>query len=163
MACSSSFTAFVIWAFRTCRIALGNMLILPLAHWGRVTHICISELATIGSDNGLSPGRRQDIIRTNAGILLIGYLVTNFREIVIEIHTFWRKLHFKMSSAKRQPFCIGLRSYLAFRHMASLWHNELNSNLTKCLWRTKHTHSINLTSDHLDLSHRVQKHHYPAL
>ena len=26
-----------------------------LTHWGRVTHICISKLAIIGSDNGLSP------------------------------------------------------------------------------------------------------------
>ena len=29
-----------------------------LTHWGRVTHICVSELTTIGSDNGLSPDRR---------------------------------------------------------------------------------------------------------
>ena len=27
-------------------------------HWGRVTHICVSKLTIIGSDNGLSPGRR---------------------------------------------------------------------------------------------------------
>ena len=33
-----------------------------LTHWGRVTHICVSKLTTIGSDNGLSPGRRQAII-----------------------------------------------------------------------------------------------------
>ena len=43
-----------------------------LTHWGRVTHICIVKLTVIGSDNGLSPGRRQAIIWTNAGILLIG-------------------------------------------------------------------------------------------
>ena len=41
--------------------------------------------ATIGSDNGLSPGRRQAIIWTNAGILLIGPLWTNLGEILIEI------------------------------------------------------------------------------
>ena len=35
-------------------------------------HICVNKLAIIGSDNGLSPGRRQAIIWTNAGILLIG-------------------------------------------------------------------------------------------
>ena len=40
-------------------------------HWGQVTHICVNKLNIIGSDNGLSPGRRQAIIRTNAGILLI--------------------------------------------------------------------------------------------
>ena len=33
-----------------------------LTHWGRVTQICVSKLAIIGSDNGLSPGRRQAII-----------------------------------------------------------------------------------------------------
>ena len=38
----------------------------------RVTHICVANLAIIGSDNGLSPGRRQAIIWTNAGILFIG-------------------------------------------------------------------------------------------
>ena len=56
-----------------------------LTHWGRVTHICVNKPTTIGSDNGLSPGRRQAIIRTNAGILLIGPLGTNFSEILIEI------------------------------------------------------------------------------
>ena len=33
-----------------------------LTHWGRVTHICVNKLTTIGSDNGLSSGRRQAII-----------------------------------------------------------------------------------------------------
>ena len=33
---------------------------------------------SIGSNNGLSPDRRQAIIWTNAGILLIAPLVTNF-------------------------------------------------------------------------------------
>ena len=28
-------------------------------HWGRVTHICVSKLIIIGSDNDLSPGRHQ--------------------------------------------------------------------------------------------------------
>ena len=45
--------------------------IIILTHWGRVTHICVSELTVIGSDNGLSPGRRQAIMWTNDGILLI--------------------------------------------------------------------------------------------
>ena len=48
----------------------------------------VSKIAVIGSDNGLSPDRRQPNIWTNAGILLIGPSGTNFREIVIEIHTF---------------------------------------------------------------------------
>ena len=81
----------------------------PLTYWGRVTHICVSKLTIIGSDNGLSPERRQANIWTNAGILLIGTLGTNFSEILSEIHTFsFKKMHLKTSSAKRRPFCLDL-------------------------------------------------------
>ena len=74
-----------------------------------MTHICVSKLTIIGSDNGLSPDRRQAIIWTNAGILLNGPLGTNFSEISIEILTFsFKKMHLKVSSAKRRPFCLGL-------------------------------------------------------
>ena len=45
-----------------------------------MTHICVNKLTIIGSDNGLLPGRRQAIIWTNSGILLIGPLGTNFGE-----------------------------------------------------------------------------------
>ena len=45
-----------------------------LTHWGRVTHICVGNLTIIGSDNGLSPERRQAITWTNAGLLLTGPL-----------------------------------------------------------------------------------------
>ena len=38
------------------------------AEWG----MRVSKLDIIGSDNGLSPGRNQTNIRTNAVILLIG-------------------------------------------------------------------------------------------
>ena len=80
-----------------------------LTHWGRVTQICVNKLTIIGSDNGLSPGRRQAIIWTNAGLMLIGPLETNFSEISIEILTFsFKKMHLKVSSAKRRPFCLGL-------------------------------------------------------
>ena len=51
-----------------------------------MTHICVSNLAMIGSDNGLSSGRRQAIIWTNAGMLLIGPLGTTFSEILIKIY-----------------------------------------------------------------------------
>ena len=80
-----------------------------LTHWGRVTHICVSKLTIIGSDNGLSPGRRQAIIWTNAGILLIRLLGTNFNEILVEILTLsFMKMRLKVSSAKWRPFCPGL-------------------------------------------------------
>ena len=84
-----------------------------LTHWGRVTRICVSDLTSIGSDNGLSPGRRQAIIRTNAGILLIRPLGTNFSEFVVEILIFsFKKVCLKESSAKRRPFCLGLNELI---------------------------------------------------
>ena len=74
-----------------------------------MTHICVNNLTIIGPDTGLSPGRRQAIIWTNAGILLIGPWKTNCSEILISIHTFlFRKIHLKMSSAKCRPCCLGL-------------------------------------------------------
>ena len=80
-----------------------------LTHWGRVTQICVNKILIIGSDNGLSPDRRQAIIWTNAWILLIGPLGTNFSEIPIKIHTFsFKKIHLKMASAKWRPFCLSL-------------------------------------------------------
>ena len=78
-------------------------------HWGRVTHICVGNLTIIGSHNGLLPGRRHAIIWTNAGILLIRPLGTNFSEILIGIQTFsFKKIYLKMSSTKWRPFCLGL-------------------------------------------------------
>ena len=62
----------------THQAGFGKKTVPPLTPWGQVTHICISELTSIGSDNGLSPGRRQAIFWANAGILLIVPLGTNF-------------------------------------------------------------------------------------
>ena len=35
---------------------------IALTHWGRVTHIFVGILTITGSDNDLTPGRRQAII-----------------------------------------------------------------------------------------------------
>ena len=117
--CVSSFChhlfhpAIYILQFISLSLSLSRSLSLSLFtwllnHWGWVTHICISTLIIIGSDNGLSPIRRQAIISTNAGLLLIRPLETNFSEILIEIHTFsFKKIHMEMF-AKWQPFCLGL-------------------------------------------------------
>ena len=56
-----------------------------LTQWGRVTHICVSQLITTVSDDGLSPDRRQAIIWNNDGILLFGPVETNFNNILIKI------------------------------------------------------------------------------
>ena len=72
-------------------------------------HICIGNLTTIASDNGLVPAWCQAITWTNAGILLIRSLGTNFSGIISKIHTFsLKKIHLKMSSAKWWPSCLGL-------------------------------------------------------
>ena len=55
--------------------------------WGQVTHIYIDNLTTIGSDNGLSPGRRKAI----TGIQIFSF----------------KKMHLKMSSAKWGPLFLG--------------------------------------------------------
>ena len=86
-----------------------------LTHWGLVTHICASKLTNTGSDNGLSPGRHQAIIWTNAEILSIGPLGTNPSEITIKIHTFsFRKMHLKMSSGKWRPSYLVLNVLITF-------------------------------------------------
>ena len=91
---------------------------LLITQWGRVTHICVSKLTIIGSDNVLAPGRRQTIIWTNDGILLIGPLGTNFSESLIGIQTFsFKKMHLNKSSAKWRPFCLGLN---VLRHRMNL-------------------------------------------
>ena len=59
------------------------------------------KLTTIGSDNGLSPRRRQAIIWTNGGVLLIEPLGRNFSDFLIAIDTFsFKKMHLKISSEK---------------------------------------------------------------
>ena len=73
---------------RIAEYIYSNMIKIFLTHLGWVTHICVGNLIITGSDNGLLLGRRQAIISTSAGILLIGPLGTNINEIVIEIHTF---------------------------------------------------------------------------
>ena len=89
--------------------AIWESCVLKLTHWGRVTHICVGKLTIIGSDNDLSPERRQAIIWTNVGILIIGPLGTNFSEILIEIQTFsLKKMRLKMSSEKCCSFRLGL-------------------------------------------------------
>ena len=105
-----------------------------LTHWGRVTHIWVSKLTTIGSDNGSSPGRHQAIILSNAGILLIGPLGIKFNENVIEIYTFsFKKMHLKISSGKWRPFCLGLNVLHD--------HAEQNANPMHISWNAVYTNS----------------------
>ena len=85
-----------------------NYLQTILTLWGRVTHISFSKLTIIGSDNGLSAGRRQAIIWTIAGILFIGPL-----------GTIQKKMHLKIPSVEWQTFCLGLNVLIQKCHLNS--------------------------------------------
>ena len=79
-----------------------------LTHWDRVTYMRVTNLTIIGSDNALSPYRHQAIICINVGMLWIKPLGTKLSENLTKIHTFsFKNMHFKMSSAKLRPFCLG--------------------------------------------------------
>ena len=106
-----------------------------LTHWGRVTQICVSDLTNIGSDNGLPPGRRQAIIWTNAGILLIWPLGTNVSENSIEILTFsFMKMRLKVSCAKWRPFCLGLNVLMRLTscNVCSVFHSGYSYQVILC-------------------------------
>ena len=137
--------SYILWIF--CAYSVQRTHI--LTDWGWVTHISVVNLTNIGSDNGLSPGRRQAIIWTNARILLIGPLGTNFSEILIGIQTFsFKKIHFNMSSVKWHPSCLGLNvlkiltafckvsrdNLLSFSDV--IWHHGTWSTLVQVMaWR----------------------------
>ena len=107
---------------------------LGLSHWGRVTHTCVGKLTIIGSDNGLSPRRRQAIIWTSDGIYLTGPLKTNFNEILIEIDIFsFTKMHLEKSSGKWRPFRLGLNVLLLSCLVYQVLHREMKVSL--CLTR----------------------------
>ena len=70
-----------------------------LNYWGRVTHICVSKLSTIGW--------RQAIIWSNAEILLFRTFGTNFSEIYSKFHTLHsRKCIWKCRLPKWRPLCL---------------------------------------------------------
>ena len=91
------------------------------AHWGQVMQICISKLTITGSDHG-TQDQRQTMIWTSDGIISTGPLGTDICENIIGIHIFpFTQIHFKMSSEKWRPFCLGL-NVLKARHSFAFSH-----------------------------------------
>ena len=81
--------------------------VLPPSQFSLKPIEAVSECTIMGSEHGLSPGRRKAIIWTNYKIVLIWTLTTNFGELLREDHVFAsRKMHFKMSSAKWRQICL---------------------------------------------------------
>ena len=126
-----------------------------LTHWGRVMHICISKLAIVGSDNGLSPDQRQAIIWTNAGILLIGPLGTNLNQnsyIFIRENAF-ENVIWKMAAILSRRQCVnGQRKFIIshFLHIvvSSVPADELLVALLRHLCMTSTSNAV------CDFSHR---------
>ena len=88
-------------------LSFADTVIITLTHWGRVTQICVSKLTIINSDKALSSGRRQAIIWTSAGILLIRSPGININDIVIKIrgfslYTLWSMQHLLLNNQWRQ-------------------------------------------------------------
>ena len=93
------------YARKFCMLLLDSLPPSDAIRW-QDAYMC--KLIIIGSDNGLSPGRRQAVIWTNAEILLIGHLGTYFSENLFEIHSFsFKNMGLQMSAEKCQPFCLG--------------------------------------------------------
>ena len=86
----------------------GDVIYLIEAEW----RSDVSKLTNIGSDNGLSPDRRQAIILTNAGILLILNLGTNFSDFLSEIRAYsfiqnaFENVVRKMAAILSRPQCV---------------------------------------------------------
>ena len=81
---------------------------------GRVTHICVSKLTIIGSDNEVLPDWRQAIIWTNAGISLITTRTNKLQWFFFKINSFSFKKIRLNSSGKWRPFCLGLNVLISF-------------------------------------------------
>ena len=123
-----------------------------------MTQICVSKFIIIGSDNGLSPIRRQAIIWTNAGILLIRTLGRNFSEILIQINTFSnKKMHLKMPSGKCRPFCLGFNvlittwigKYIHIKVWLKLLFHSQTSTVRHLYWTWAYISLAGLNSIHV--------------
>ena len=88
-----------------------------LTHWGRVMYICVGNLTIIWPDNGLSLGRRQAIIWTNAGILFPEEQTSlnRYSCIFIQENSF-ENVVCEMASILSRPQCVNLPSYQG-KHM----------------------------------------------
>ena len=89
-----------------------------LTHWGRVTHICVGNLTSIGPDNGLPPSRRQAIIWTKCWDI-VNWTLTNklqwnfnpYSNIFIQENAF-ENVVCEMASILSRPQCVKTLIYV---------------------------------------------------
>ena len=100
-----------------------------------MAHICIGHRTIIGSDNGLSPVRRQAIIWTSARILLTGPLWTNFSEILIENYLLSvKKMHLNMLSEKNGGHFVSASMCLIYYSIMMLVKFLTSANQKHRIW-----------------------------
>ena len=127
---------FIVIQFKNSNSVVSPILLsfkFLLTQWGRVAHICISKLTIIGSDNGLSPGRRQAIIWTNAGILLIRHSGTNVSEILSKIHIFIQENELKNVIYKYDKMVAILSCPQCIKLLYKILHNDVTTAMLS--WR----------------------------
>ena len=120
-----TWTMRAVWNFHRIWITMEKSF-LKWTHGFYVSAVCGNSISpnavhkesvnqvSIGPDSGLLPIKRQAIIQTNAGLLSIGPLGTDFNEILITIQNFsFTKMHLKVSSEKWWPFCPGRDNLLS--------------------------------------------------
>ena len=95
-------------SFQTWQHKINTTHIHHLAHLPLVPHIFVSESGQHCCRWWLASIRRQAIIQTNAWLLWIGHLGTNFNDLLINIQNFLlTRMHLTISSAKWRPFHLG--------------------------------------------------------
>ena len=108
------------------------------------------------ADIGLSPGRRQAIVSTNAEILLIGHLGINFGEILIKIDAFsFTKMHLKISLEHgghlSRPQCVswcGTNGSCSI----SMYHRAYESNIN--LWMLSGLKTVRINKFYFPCIHK---------
>ena len=94
-----------------------------------LTHICVTGLneasvnkTTAGSDNGVEQNKRQDIIWTNVGLLLIRPLETKFSKILFKLQQVWcKKILLKFVVWQKVDIFLSL-NVLTSNFLYTLWH-----------------------------------------
>ena len=111
--------------------------------WTR-THICVSKLRTIGSDNGLSPDRRQSIIWTRAGVLVLGTRTRSTRVLNFWYSYCTRTRELQSNSTRT---CTRTRGQV-LRYSYEYWHEYWYSmvHLMICDVRVKKHHTCQINS-----------------
>ena len=96
--------------------------VMTLNHSGhRLVYVWVSQVLT-GSDNGSSPLWRHANILTNASLLLVWPLRTEFGDMNENKAISTQEYDDKISSAKSHPICLGLKSFDLAPGKVESWH-----------------------------------------